>query len=115
MKKIAITQNIIINESYKETREALDIKWGLLFQKLGFLPIILPIDYDFKSYFDSLHLDGILLTGGNDLSIINPNIESIKRDIFEKSLIKYAIEHNIPIFGVCRGMQIMAEYFSQLL
>jgi len=112
MIKIAVTQRLLSNESYYEPREALDTRWGLLFEKLGFLPIALPIEYDFKNYFNSISIDGILLTGGNDLSSISPNEESIKRDMFEKKVIKYGIENDIPIFGVCRGMQIIAEYFG---
>lgn len=112
MKKIAITQRLILNDSYYELREALDVNWALLFNELNFLPIILPIKSDFEEYFNNIDIDGILLTGGNDLNSINKSKESYQRDEFEKKLIKYAITHNIPIFGVCRGMQIIAEYFD---
>lgn len=112
MKKIAITQRLIQNDSYHELREALDVKWGLLFKALGFLPIILPVEYEFEEYFKSMKIDGILLTGGNDLSSIDSNTLSKKRDVFEKKLIAYGIENGIPIFGICRGMQIIAEYFG---
>jgi len=112
MKKIAITQRLILNDSYYELREALDVRWSVLFQELDFLPIVLPIKYEFKKYFDSIDIDGIFLTGGNDLNSLNPSKESKQRDIFEKKLIEYGIENEIPIFGVCRGMQIMAEYFG---
>jgi len=112
MKKIAITQRLIMNDKYYEVREALDIRWGVLFNKLDFLPIILPIEYSFEEYFNNIEIDGILLTGGNDLNSIKENKMSRKRDVFEKNLIKYAILNDIPIFGVCRGLQIIAEYFG---
>lgn len=112
MKKIAITQRLLLNESYYEVREALDIKWALLLKELNFLPIVLPTQYDFEEYFNTLGIDGILLTGGNDLNSVNENKESSLRDEFEKKLIKYAIKYNTPIFGVCRGMHIIAEYFG---
>lgn len=112
MKKIAITQRLILNDSYYELREALDVRWSLLFKELDFLPIVLPIEYDFKKYFESIEIDGIFLTGGNDLSIINSSNISIQRDLFEKKLIKYGIKNQIPIFGVCRGMQIIGESFG---
>lgn len=112
MKKIAITQRLILNNSYYEVREALDTNWGLLFKELNFLPIILPIESNFEAYFNNIDIDGVLLTGGNDLNNINENKESYKRDEFEKELIKYAIKNHIPILGVCRGMQIIAEYFG---
>lgn len=112
MKKIAITQRLIVNENYYELREALDVNWSLLFKELNFLPIVLPINYNFKEYFDNINIDGIMLTGGNDLNSINKSKESYQRDNFEKKLIEYAIINNIPVFGVCRGMQIIAEYFG---
>lgn len=60
-------------------------------------------------------LDGLLLTGGTDFSpsryggqlhrrtsaIIEP------RDSFEFSLTRHAFSKKVPIFGICRGMQIM--------
>tara|TARA_B100001123_G_scaffold246078_1_gene275006 strand:- start:214 stop:843 length:630 start_codon:yes stop_codon:yes gene_type:complete len=112
MKKIAITQRLLINGNYYEYREALDIRWGLLFKELGFLPIVLPTEYDFNIYFETLDIDGIFITGGNDLNTLNPNELSKKRDEFEKRLIEYGIEKNVPIFGICRGMQIIADYFG---
>jgi len=112
MKKIAITQRLILNEDYYELREALDVRWGLLFKELGFLPIVLPIEINIKNYFNEIGIDGIVLTGGNDLYRINENAISKKRDMFENKIIHYAISENIPIFGICRGMQIIAQYFG---
>jgi len=112
MKKILVTQRLILNKDYYELREALDVNWGILFEKINFLPIILPIEYNFEKYFKSIDIDGIILTGGNDLDIINKNEISKKRDLYEKNLIKYAIKNDIPVFGFCRGMQIIAEFFG---
>lgn len=112
MKKIAITQRLVLNGSYYEVREALDVRWGALFGELNFLPVVLPINFDFEKYFKVFDIDGIFLTGGNDLNSLHLNNESKQRDIFEKELIKYGIHNNIPIFGVCRGMQLIAEYFG---
>ncbi|MCK5110915.1 MAG: gamma-glutamyl-gamma-aminobutyrate hydrolase family protein [Arcobacteraceae bacterium] len=112
MKKILVTQRLFNNKSYFEQREMLDISWGKLFEKIDLLPIILPYEYDFKKYCNEFKIDGIFLTGGNDLSSVNQNDLSLKRDNLEFKLIKYAIENSIPIFGVCRGMQIIAKYFG---
>ena len=102
MKKIAITQRVIKHDTYFEIREALDIRWAKLFKELNFLPIILPYEYDFKKY----EFDGVILSGGNDIG------EFEFRDKFELNLIDYCIKKDIPIFGVCRGMQIIAKYFN---
>jgi len=113
MKKIAITPRLITNESYFEIRDALDIRWAKLFEMLNFLPIILPTHYNkINSFFDSIDIGGIILTSGNDLYSVNQNELSNKRDIFEKNLIKYAVKNNIPLLGLCRGFQIIAEYYG---
>ena len=112
MKKIAITQRLISNDSYYEVREALDIRWAKLFKELNYIPIVLPLYIDFEDYFKHVPIEGIFLTGGNDLNSIGSNKLSKLRDDFELKLIKYGIKNNIPIYGVCRGMQLIAEYFG---
>jgi putative glutamine amidotransferase len=112
MKKIAITQRLISTQNYFEIREALDIKWGLLFKELKFLPIILPIEFNYKKIFENIKIEGIILTGGNDLNVISKNTLSLKRDNFEKAIIKYGIKKNIPIYGMCRGMELITEFFG---
>lgn len=76
------------------------------------MPIVLSIQIDFIKYFEELDIQGIILTGGNDLFCVSKNELSKKRDIFEMKLIEYAITNKIPVLGVCRGMQIIAEYFG---
>ena len=115
MKYIAITQRLIENTSYYEIRESLDIAWGKFFKEINIIPITLPINYDFEIYFKNINIEGILLTGGNDIDINQTNTLSQKRDSFEKKLISYGIYHNIPILGVCRGMQMIATYFDARL
>lgn len=112
MKKIAITQRLIENSSYFEIREALDINYSKLLKACGFLPIILPYEVEFEEYFKNIKIDGVLLSGGNDLYSVNQNELSKKRDIYEKKLIEYSIKNGIPLFGICRGVQIIAEYFE---
>lgn len=112
MKKITITQRLIKNNGYYEIRDTLDVRWAKLCEKLNYIPVLLPTCYDFKPYFRSLKIGGIILTGGNDLSLLSPDDElSGKRDAFEKKLIRFGIQKKIPIIGVCRGMQIIADYF----
>jgi len=112
MKKIAVTQRLTENDTYFEQREALDINFGKLFEYLGLLMIPIPVESNFSKYFEELPIDGVLLTGGNDLSSQNKNGLSMKRDNFEKEILSYCIDNKIPIMGLCRGMQIIAEYFG---
>jgi len=115
MKKIVITQRLIENDSYFEIREALDINFASMFKKLNFLPIVLPIEIDFKNYFKEFDISGVILTGGNDLSSLNESELSKKRDSFELELIDFCYKNGIAIFGICRGLQIIAKYFDMSL
>jgi putative glutamine amidotransferase len=108
MKKIALTQRLIKNSSYYEIREALDINWGALIQASGLEPLALPVKYDFER----LHFDGVILTGGNDLSLVSGDETDKMRDDFENALLDFCVLKHIPVFGVCRGMQLINTHFG---
>lgn len=115
MKIVALTQRIMGNEEYPETRDVLDVRWGEFFTKLNALPVGLPACCDFRNYFMALDIAGVLLTGGNDLCSVSPSPLSARRDAYEKELLRFALENSIPVLGVCRGMQIIGEYFGAKL
>ena len=59
-------------------------------------------------------LKGLLLTGGRDIDPIHYGEEEhettdidFERDELELPLCKQAMEENLPVFGICRGIQIM--------
>ena len=111
MKKIGITQRLVREEKFDETRNALDIRWQELLFSIDLIPIPIPVNIDLHHY-SSVNLNGIILTGGNDLCSLEENSLSRLRDKHEIECIKYAIANSIPLFGVCRGMQLIAEYFG---
>ena len=111
MKKIGITQRLDYIKEYNEVRNSLDIRWQELLNSVNLIPIPLPINLDMALLAD-LKISGIILTGGNDLSSQLNDKLSILRDNHENHCIEFAIENSIPIFGTCRGMQIIAEYFG---
>ena len=111
MKKIGITQRLVREEKFDETRNALDIRWHELLFSIDLIPIPIPVNIDLH-YYNSVNLEGIILTGGNNLCSLEENSLSRLRDKHEIECIRYAIENSIPLFGVCRGMQVIAEYFG---
>ena len=117
MKTIAFTQRVEKITKYKETRDCLDQRWIELALKLKLKPQVLPnIDpKKINNLFDNKKPNLIVLTGGNDLIQKKLKFQkntSIKRDNFEKGLIRFAIKEKIPLIGVCRGMQILNNFFK---
>jgi len=114
VKKIGITQRVEKIESYGEVRDCLDQEWtnGLL--GLDFLPIPIPTSIDnIEMYCEELELDGFILSGGNDLcSQVNGGNSFFKRDQLENKILEFVISKRIPLLGVCRGMQVLVEYFG---
>ena len=51
-------------------------------------------------------MDGFILSGGDNVG------DDPLRDNTEKKIIEFAIAHNLPTFGVCRGMQAINNFFN---
>lgn len=114
MKKVLYTQRVEIIESYGERRDCADIEIANFILECGYMPI--PINNIPKyvcEYVEQINPVGIVLTGGNDLAKYGGNAP--ERDETEKKLIEYGMENNIPIYGFCRGMQMIADYFGAQL
>ncbi|MCA9321416.1 MAG: gamma-glutamyl-gamma-aminobutyrate hydrolase family protein [Planctomycetes bacterium] len=82
----------------------------------GGAPLMLPLSQNADVLHQLLDVcDGLLLTGGLDIDPSlygeepHQNIDQINplRDITEMILAKEALRRDMPIFGICRGMQIL--------
>ena len=92
-------------------------------QEVGGMPLVLPISdkLDAKRYVDMI--DKLILTGGQnvsenfytDIDVDESPLAMLERDEFELALIEEAIKQKKPIFGVCRGMQLINVYFGGTL
>lgn len=87
-------------------------------EKAGACPIILPITEDLSQLESYLSLcQGLILSGGGDISPefleVSPEEKDWfmhtdkTRDICELSLIQKAVQHKIPLLGICRGCQML--------
>ena len=94
---------------------ALGVVYGEAVAMAGGLPVILsPCAED---RIDALldRLDGLCLSGGPDLHPSTYGAEPVpelgptepEADAFELALVRKAIERDLPVLGVCRGMQVM--------
>jgi len=84
-------------------------------EKAGGVPVMLPFVENPSACLD--YLDGLIVTGGNfDLP---PEISGIPdpskarrvkpdRTRFERGLLEAALERDIPVLGICGGMQLLA-------
>ena len=117
MKKIGITHRVNIEQSYSETRDALDQRWAPLLESLGFCPVLIPncLTNPIK-FIETFKVDGVIFSGGNSLhSYDNNDQSSLNRDATETEILNYCISHNIPVIGICRGLQFIVDYFGGTL
>ena len=114
MKRIAITQRVDVTHPHMERRDALDQKWCVFLQTIKLFPIFVPNNVNHvKNLIKDNSIDGILLTGGNSLAKYGG--DAPERDEIEKMLITFSLSKNIPLLGVCRGMQVIQDYFNNNL
>lgn len=82
----------------------------------GALPIILPFSSEPREVARDFELvDGVLVTGGQDVSPYLYGEHSIpecgrpyaKRDLLDQELIRYCRTSRTPLLGICRGIQIL--------
>jgi putative glutamine amidotransferase len=82
----------------------------------GGLPMLIPNEYpveELTALFD--RIDGLLLSGGGDVDlslyggIPHPSVGGISkdRDQLECTLVKAALKNHKPVFGICRGLQLI--------
>lgn len=107
--KIGITMRIDHASAYPEARSAIAQDWvRFLTDKLPqcawmLIPNLGPTVTD---YVETWSLDGFILTGGNNLG------DAPERDETETAILDYAVTHRLPVVGVCRGLQLIQQYFG---
>ncbi len=89
--------------------------------KAGGVPFIIPPYEEKEPLINTLeHLDGLLLTGGGDINPLFMGEEPVnelhsinyRRDRQELLLTRLAADRQIPVLGICRGLQIMMVAFG---
>jgi putative glutamine amidotransferase len=99
-------------ESRKERRDCLDQEWAKVLLELNLAVVPIPnLTRDLEGLLDACDVSGLLLTGGNDLACLEGAVDAApERDATEFRLLDIAARRGMPVFGVCRGMQLMVVH-----
>ncbi|MFA5142319.1 MAG: gamma-glutamyl-gamma-aminobutyrate hydrolase family protein [Candidatus Woesearchaeota archaeon] len=117
---VAISQREITSDN--RNFDSLEQEYIEYFNKRGVK--LFPISNranDLDSLFNSIEFHGIILSGGNNIcpSRYNQNHTypdcSPFRDNVESKLLEIALKKDIPLMGICRGMQFINVYFGGIL
>jgi putative glutamine amidotransferase len=115
--RVLITQRVEGIPSRSERRDALDQSWPGTLEALMNEPVIpIPLPNrlaDPEAAIRELAPDFLVLTGGNDLAHLdgasNPAPE---RDNTERQVLDYAMQTELPVLAVCRGMQMLNHHLG---
>ena len=89
--------------------------------KAGGTPVLIPLITDEKALEEIVsRIDGLLLSGGGDIysqlygEEVHPSVESydLERDRYDIALVKQAAGRQLPILGICRGIQLINVAFG---
>jgi putative glutamine amidotransferase len=115
MKIILVSQNMAYSQERDEYLDSLDQRLVEFVISAGYIPISLSNYYGnndqklnllqkVESIISCIKPSGIVLSGGNNIG------EFSLRDNYETTLLSYAEKYQLPVLGICRGMQFLAHH-----
>jgi len=103
--KLLITQREEKNE-HGDRIDSLEANYIEFFLKEKFEIIPVPNNLEAAKRLLWEAPDLIVLSGGGSIT------EQTNRNEVETKLIEYCLKHNVPLLGICRGMQFINKYFG---
>jgi len=116
VKIVAVSQRVDHYPDRSETRDALDQRLIAFLLAAGFIPVPVPNGLHkflpggrsnseaLAAWLAAVKPQAFVLSGGNDVG------QCRERDLTESALLDHASQHQIPLLGICRGMQMMAHW-----
>jgi putative glutamine amidotransferase len=103
--------------AWSELADLLPRSYSTAVQRAGGWALLLPVDAAASEDPDELLdlIDGLIIAGGCDIDPASYQAETHSqtvdtcppRDAFELALARRALERDIPLLGICRGMQLL--------
>jgi putative glutamine amidotransferase len=99
-----------------DLRDSLPSAYTRAVHAAGGAPLLIPVNFPLDGVEALLsHLDGLVLSGGGDIDPVQypaeqPEFCSVvipRRDRLELKLTRLAHEKDLPVLGICRGVQLM--------
>ena len=111
---IALTCREIKLKRQNEIFDSVDQNWFSFFKKCNFeLKLYLNNDQNLKKFIQKNNIQGFVLSGGGPITKnIGLKIKKFEglnanRDIIETKIFNYCYKQNLPLLGVCRGMEVI--------
>lgn len=104
--RIGLTMRITETTNYVEFRDSVAHDWHIYMDKLFpeskwmYIP---NLGENVEEYVRKWKLNALILTGGDDLG------DYPARDLTERILFRYALQHDMPVLGICRGLQVIYD------
>ena len=108
---------------WDEVADVLPASYSQSVERAGGAPVLLPPSAPRVAASVVRRLDGLVIAGGPDVQPVRygerPHERTIgwreDRDAWELALLDEAARINLPVLGICRGMQLMAVHAGGVL
>lgn len=106
---VGITMRVLRDPASGESRDALAQDWAHFFNALfpGRPWLMLPNTGEAcPALAQGLGVNALVLSGGDDIGM------TPLRDATETALLRWAASRNLPVLGICRGLQMLQHFFG---